>query len=142
MATATTPEHIETHARAEPVAERTQRAESRRVTIDVNLATLIAVGALALTAFTYLNIRIDSVATELRGEIRGVNARIDSLDAKLDKLSAEQRAENREINAKIDKQGAEINAKIDKQGAEISARLDRLFELVASQGRRDTRGTQ
>jgi len=121
------------------MSERTQRAESRRVTIDVNLATLIAVGALALTAFTYLNIRIDSVATELRGEIRGVNARIDSLDAKLDKLSAEQRAESREINAKIDKQGAEINAKIDKQGAEINARLDRLFELVASQGRERAR---
>jgi len=128
MATATTSEHVETPPRAEPVAERTQRAESRRVTIDVNLATLIAVGALALTAFTYLNIRIDSVATELRGEIRGVSARIDSLDAKIDRQGAE-------INAKIDKQGAEINARFDK----VNERLDRLFELVASQGRRDTR---
>jgi len=126
MATVITPEHVETHTA--PVAEKPSQIEVRKVAIDGNTLSVLAVGvglfALAFGAFTHLSGRIDSTATELRAEIKDVNTklekldaklsgRMDSLDAKLEKLSAEQRAENREINA----------------------RLDRLFELVASQGR-------
>jgi len=128
MATATTPERIETHTA--PVAEKPQRVEVRKVAIDNSTLSVLAVGvalfALAFGAFTHLRERIDNVATDLRSEIKDVNVkldkldsklsgRMDGLDAKLEKLSAEQRAENREINV----------------------RLDRLFELVASQGRRE-----
>jgi len=101
----------------------------RTLQVDGNLLAVLGVGialfALAFGAFTHLSGRIESVATELRTEIKDVNAkldaklsgRMDSLDAKIEKLSVEQRAESREINA----------------------RLDRLFELVASQGRREPR---
>jgi len=109
-----TPKHLETKARAEPVAVKPSREEVRKIAIGGNTLSVLAVGvtlfALAFGAFTHLSGRIDSVATELRSEIKDVNG-------KLDKLSADLRAENREINA----------------------RLDRLFELVASQGSRDPR---
>jgi len=125
MATAVTPEHVETQARAGPAAVKPSREEVRKIAIDGNTLSVLAVGvalfALAFGAFTHLSGRIDSVATELRSDIKDVNAKVDKLsaemNAKMDKLSAEQRAENREINA----------------------RLDRLFELVASQGSRDPR---
>jgi len=128
MAVVTTPEHVEAHTAA--VAEKPMRAEVRKVAIDNNLLSVLAVGvalfALAFGAFTHLSGRMDGVdakvervATELRTDIKELDSklsgRIDGLDAKIEKLSTEQRAESREINA----------------------RLDRLFELVASQGRRD-----
>jgi len=117
MAVATTPEHVETHTA--PVAERPQQVEVRKVAIDNNLLSVLAVGValfvLAFGAFTHLRERIDSTATELRSEIK-------------------------DVNTKIDKQGAELNAKIERVDAKIdavNARLDRLFELLAAQGRRE-----
>jgi len=107
MATVTAAEHSEQRARVEPIAQRTQRAESRRVSIDVNLATLIAVGALAITAFTYLNIRIDNVATELRGEIRGVNERIE-------KVTTEMRGEMKRYSERTDDKIDRLTEKINE----------------------------
>jgi len=136
MAAVTTPEHVETHSA--PIAENTRhpsRAEPRTLQVDGNLLAVLGVGialfALAFGAFTHLSGRIDGTATELRTEIKDVNVKVDKLST--------------DLNAKIDKLSAELNGKIEKLAAEnraesreINARLDRLFELIASQGRRDT----
>jgi len=142
MATAATPEHVETHSA--PIAENTRRAEVRTLQVDGNFLAVLGVGialfALAFGAFTHLSGRIDGTATELRSEIKDVNVKVDKLDAKLsgrmdnldakiEKVATDLRAENRELNAKMDR----VDTKIDA----MNARLDRLFELVASQGRRE-----
>jgi len=118
MATATSPEHIE--AQPAPVAEKAPRAEVRKIAIDNSTLSVLAVGvalfALAFGAFTHLSGRIDSLDAKF-------DARIDRLDAKIEKVASE-------LNAKIDR----VDAKIDA----VNARLDRLFEVIASQGRRES----
>jgi len=119
MATAITPEHVETPTA--PVAEKPSQVEVRKVAIDGNTLSVLAVGvglfALAFGAFTHLRERIDNVATELRTDIKAVDA----------KLSGEIKS----LDAKIEQLATRTDDKFEK----INARLDRLFELVASQGR-------
>jgi len=127
MATAITHEHVETQARAEPAAVGTQHVEVRKVAIDGNTLSVLAVGialfALAFGAFTHLS------------------GRIDGLDAKIEKLSAEQRAENREINARLDAKIEQmatrtddrfekLNEKFDKLSAETNDKFERLNEKL------------
>jgi len=168
MAAVTTPEHVEAHTT--PVVEKPMRVEVRKVAIDGNTLSVLAVGvalfALAFGAFTHLSGRIGSVATELRTDIKDVNAklekldvklsgRMDGFDAKLEKLDAKLSGRMDGLEAKLGGRvdGLEaklsgrvdgLEAKIEKlsteqraESREINARLDRLFELVASQGRRD-----
>jgi len=157
MAAVTTPEHVEAHTA--PVAEKPMRVEVRKVAIDNSTLSVLAVGvalfALAFGAFTHLSGRIDGVATELRTGIKDVNAklekldvklsgRMDGFDAKLEKLDEKLSGRMDGLEAKLSGRIDGLEAKIEKlsteqraESREINARLDRLFELVASQGRRD-----
>jgi len=159
MATAITPEQVETHTA--PVAENPQRVEVRKVAIDNSTLSVLAVGvalfALAFGAFTHLSGRIESLDSKLSGEIKSLDSklsgeiksldaklsgRMDGLDAKIERVATDLRTEIKDVNGKLDKLSVDLDAKIEKVSAEqraenreINARLDRLFELVASQGR-------
>jgi len=154
MATATTPEHIE--AQPAPVAEKAPRVEVRKIAIDNSTLSVLAVGvalfALAFGAFTQLSGRIDSLDAKIEKQAARNDARIEKLDAKIeqqaartdariDRLDAKIEKVSSELNAKIDRVDAKIDAGIDKLDAKIdavNARLDRLFEVIASQGRRES----
>jgi len=96
-----------------PAAQKRHRAEVRTLQVDGNLLAVLGVG-IALFALAF------GAFTHLSGRIDSLSGRMDSLDAKIEQLAT----------------------RTDDKFEKINARLDRLFELVASQGRRDTRGTQ
>jgi len=92
MATATTPEHVETQARAEPVAANPSRERVQKISLDA---------------------KIERVATDLRTEIKDVHA-------KIDKLSAETNDRFDRLNTKIDKLSADSNDKFDRLNEKIT----------------------
>jgi len=139
MATATTAE------RAEPQAQsgvgQTNAATPRRawISIDSGFATAVAVAALAFAAFAYLNTRVDnlggrldSVATELRTEIKRsaerTDDKIEKLNEKMDKLTERTDDKIDKLSDKIDKLSAETNDKFDRL-------TDKINELLINQSR-------
>jgi len=132
MATATTAAHAKPQARSD--AGQANAAIPRRawVSIDSGFTTLVPVATLAIAAFTYLTIRIDSVATELRGEIKRhaerTDDKIDKLTERMDKLT--ERTDNKidRLTDKIDRLSAETNDKFDRL-------TDKLNELLIAQSR-------
>ncbi|KXU37432.1 hypothetical protein AXK12_01785 [Cephaloticoccus capnophilus] len=112
--------------------------EVRKIAIDNSTLSVLAVGvalfALAFGAFTHLSGRIESLDAKF-------DARIDKLDAKIEQQAARTDARIDRLDAKIEKVSSELNAKIDRVDAKIdavNARLDRLFEVIASPGRRES----
>jgi len=132
MATAVTPQQAEMHTA--PVAEKSMRAEPRTISIDGSTLSMLAVGvalfALAFGAFTHLSGRIDGVATELRTEIKDVNAKVDKLsvdlNGKFDKLSAE-------TNGKFDKLSAETKRYSERTDDKLDKLTDKLNALLINQ---------
>jgi|GEM_PF-452439 len=157
MATATIPEQAEPRAarlaepliRAQPDEPVTRRAWVR---LDSGFATIVAIAALAIAAFTYLNIRIDNVAGELRGEIRSVNTRIDTLSSemsgKLDKVSDEMKRYAERTDARFEQFSAEMkrnsertDAKLEQLSAEMkryAERTDARFEQFSTEVKRNS----
>jgi len=122
MATATTVEH--SVPQASQVAQAPPRVGSRKISIDANLVAIASLFALALAAFGYLNGRLDTLSTELRGEIRAVNAKVDT-------LSSEMNARFDKVNDKIDRLSSDVNGKIDRL-------TDKINELIIEQSRART----
>jgi hypothetical protein len=75
---------------------------------------------------------IQSDVTEMKGDIRRLDSKIDAqrgeLSGKIDQqganLSAKIDQQRVELTTKIDQQGANLSAKIDEQGAGLSAKID------------------
>jgi len=105
MAQATTVEQAEPRTVAGKAVQANESVARRAwVSIDSGFATLIAIAALAVAAFSYLNSPIDNL-----------NSRIDSLDAKIEKVSAEVKRYSERTDDKIDRLTDKINELIIEQ---------------------------
>jgi hypothetical protein len=69
---------------------------------------------------------------DVRGDIKGLDAKIDAtnakIDTKIDTTNAKIDAKIELTNAKIDASNASINAKIDASNASINAKFDALIQ--------------
>jgi len=124
MATATTPEHVGTQARAEPVAANPSRERVQKISIDGNTLAVLGVGialfTMAFGAFTHLSGRIDSLDTKIERGLGTLNGRIDTLDAKIERVATDLRTEIKDVHAKIDKLSAETNDRFDRLNEKIT----------------------
>jgi len=125
MATSSTVEQAEAHVNlTPPVTEPTVRGVQWKFTIDGNLVMIAGLLALALAAFSYLNSRIDGVASELRLEIKqlsaDMNAKFVSVDAKF---------------ASVDAKFARVDDKFDKLDAKMDRLSDQLTQIIINQNR-------
>jgi len=143
MATSPTVEQVEQHANlAPPVAEAAVRGASWKFTIDGNLVMIAGLLALALAAFSYLNSRIDGVASELRSEIKqlgaDMNTKFASVDARFSSIEARFDAKFAAIDAKfavIDAKFARVDDKFDKLDAKMDRLSDQLTQIIINQNR-------
>jgi len=144
MATATTVEHAEAQPRAEAVVvppTSEVRGRSLWASVDGSTMTLIAIATLAIATFTYLNIRIDNLGSELRGDIKNVNTRFDS-------LSSEMSARFEHVNARFDKVNErfeQVNVRFEKVNErfdKVNERFDKVNEKIDQTNERIDRLTE
>jgi len=135
MAPSHTVEHAEQHLGTPPVAESAARGVSWKFTIDGNLVMIAGLLALAVAAFSYLNSRIDGVASELRLEIKHLNA---DMNAKFASVEARFDAKFAAIDARftaIDAKFARVDDKFDKLDAKMDRLSDQLTQIIINQNR-------
>jgi len=113
-----------------PVAEKTAMPGPRRISVDGGavgiIGMVVAVFSLGLVAFIHLSNRVESLdakieraVTDLRTEIRNVDAKVDRLGERVDRL-----------DAKIDR----LSERMDRLSEKMDRQTEKLTELILSQG--------
>lgn len=69
--------------------------------------------------------RQEAIASDIKGELKAINARIGSLDTKIDGVE-------KKLDAKIDSVEQKLDAKIESVKNELNARIDNLNEKIDS----------
>ena len=70
--------------------------------------------------------RQEAIASDIKGELKAINARIGSLDTKIDGV------EKKKLDAKIESVEQKLDAKIESVKNELNARIDNLDEKIDS----------
>ena len=112
-------------------------------------AVVVAVVGVAVTLFGLLlsivfgiysmNSHIDALGSELKADIRDLNACVDALGAsvntRMDTLGSELKADIRDLNVRVDALGSDFNARMDALGANFNIRIEQVYQLLLPEER-------